>query len=138
MRIGSAFSDLGLEALLRDGKVGMTERELGALVEREYHALGGSTIIHFIGVNAMNRPDTCVPPQTSFLAKAAQRRHDVRRVQRETSGIRLVSSCARSAWVPNRRHCSTHFMKLQRPRFRPSQAYFAREFRRTRSFRRVK
>jgi Xaa-Pro dipeptidase len=33
------------------------------LVEREYHALGGSTIIHFIGVNAMNRPDTCVPPQ---------------------------------------------------------------------------
>lgn len=63
MRIGAAFSDLGLEALLRDGKVGMTERELGALVEREYHALGGSTVIHFIGVNAMNRPDTCVPPQ---------------------------------------------------------------------------
>jgi Xaa-Pro aminopeptidase len=63
MRIGSAFSDLGLEALLRDARVGMTERELGALVEREYHALGGSTIIHFIGVNAMDRPDTCVPPQ---------------------------------------------------------------------------
>ena len=63
MRIGAAFSDLGLQALLRDGKIGMTERELGALVEREYHALGGSTVIHFIGVNAMNRPDTCVPPQ---------------------------------------------------------------------------
>ena len=63
MRIGAAFSDLGLQALLDEGKVGMTERELGALVERDYHALGGSTVIHFIGVNAMDRPDTCVPPQ---------------------------------------------------------------------------
>jgi Xaa-Pro dipeptidase len=63
MRIGAAFSDLGLEALLRDATIGMTERELGALVEREYHSLGGSTVIHFIGINAMNHPDTCVPPQ---------------------------------------------------------------------------
>jgi Xaa-Pro dipeptidase len=63
MRIGAAFSDLGLEALLREAKVGMTERELGAIVESGYHPLGGSTIIHFIGVNDMRRPDTCVPPQ---------------------------------------------------------------------------
>jgi len=63
MRIGAAFSDLGLEALLQGARVGMTERELGALVESGYHPLGGSTIIHFIGVNDMRRPDTCVPPQ---------------------------------------------------------------------------
>ena len=63
MRIGAAFSDLGFEALLRDARVGMTERELGALVERGYHPLGGSTVIHFIGVNAMDDPHTCVPPQ---------------------------------------------------------------------------
>jgi Xaa-Pro dipeptidase len=63
MRIGAAFSDLGLQALLREARTGMTERELGALVEREYHALGGSTVIHFIGINAMDRPHTCVPPQ---------------------------------------------------------------------------
>ncbi|HZP88326.1 MAG TPA: Xaa-Pro peptidase family protein [Burkholderiales bacterium] len=63
MRIGAAFSDLGLETLLREAKVGMTERELGALVESGYHPLGGSTVIHFIGVNDMTRPDTCVPPQ---------------------------------------------------------------------------
>lgn len=63
MRIGSAFSDLGLDALLREARVGMTERELGALVERDYHALGGSTVIHFIGVNAMDDPHTCVPRQ---------------------------------------------------------------------------
>jgi Xaa-Pro aminopeptidase len=63
MRIGAAFSDLGLAALLRDGRVGMTERELGALVESAYHPLGGATVIHFIGVNAMDEPATCVPPQ---------------------------------------------------------------------------
>jgi Xaa-Pro dipeptidase len=43
--------------------VGMTERELGALVERDYHALGGSTVIHFIGRNNMANPTSCVPPQ---------------------------------------------------------------------------
>jgi Xaa-Pro aminopeptidase len=69
MRIGAAFSDLGLAALLRDGKPGMTERELGALVERDYHALGGSTVIHFIGRNDMANPDCCVPPQHHSSAR---------------------------------------------------------------------
>ena len=63
MRIGAAFSDLGLQALLHEARVGMTERELGALVEGGYHALGGSTLIHFIGVNAMDDPSRCAPPQ---------------------------------------------------------------------------
>jgi Xaa-Pro aminopeptidase len=63
MRIGAAFSDLGVDALLRGAKPGMTERELGALVERDYHALGGSTVIHFIGRNSMTNPTSCVPPQ---------------------------------------------------------------------------
>jgi Xaa-Pro dipeptidase len=69
MRIGAAFSDLGLAALLREGKVGMTERELGALVERDYHALGGGTVIHFIGRNDMTNPNSCVPPQVHSSAK---------------------------------------------------------------------
>jgi Xaa-Pro dipeptidase len=63
MRIGAAFSDLGIEALARGAKPGMTERELGAMVEREYHALGGATVIHFIGINDMRNPTCCVPPQ---------------------------------------------------------------------------
>ena len=63
MRIGAAFSDLGIEALLNEARPGMTERELGALVERDYVALGGSTVIHFIGINNMASPDLCVPPQ---------------------------------------------------------------------------
>jgi len=69
MRIGAAFSDLGLAALLIEGKPGMTERELGTLVERDYHALGGSTVIHFIGRNKMMRPTCCVPPQHHSSAK---------------------------------------------------------------------
>lgn len=69
MRIGAAFSDLGLDTLLREGKPGMTERELGALVERGYHALGGSTVIHFIGRNDMVNPDCCVPPQHHSSAR---------------------------------------------------------------------
>ena len=63
MRIGAAFSDLGVEALLREAEPGMTERELGALVERDYLPLGGTTVIHFIGINNMASPDLCVPPQ---------------------------------------------------------------------------
>jgi Xaa-Pro aminopeptidase len=63
MRIGAAFSDIGLQTLLDEGEAGMTERELGALVERDYHALGGSTVIHFIGRNNMANPTACVPPQ---------------------------------------------------------------------------
>ena len=63
MRIGAALSDLGIEALAQGARPGMTERELGALVERDYHALGGTTTIHFIGINDMQRPDCCVPPQ---------------------------------------------------------------------------
>ena len=63
LRIGAALSDLGIEALLDGARIGMTERELGALVEREYHALGGSTTIHFIGITSMENPSLCVPCQ---------------------------------------------------------------------------
>lgn len=63
MRIGAYFSDLGIAALQRDTRPGMTERELGNLVERAYVGLGGTTMIHYIGVNSMDHPTLCVPPQ---------------------------------------------------------------------------
>ncbi|MBV9968515.1 MAG: aminopeptidase P family protein [Xanthobacteraceae bacterium] len=63
MRIGAAFSDLGLASLLANAVVGMTERELGALIEQGYSRLGGATVIHYIGVTAMDDPSLCVPPQ---------------------------------------------------------------------------
>ena len=63
MRIGAAFSDLGIEALANGARPGMTERELGAMVEAAYQPLGGATTIHFIGINDMASPTQCVPPQ---------------------------------------------------------------------------
>jgi Xaa-Pro dipeptidase len=63
LRIGAHFSDLGMAAL-RDGlKIGMTERELGDLVERAYIAQGATNVIHYIGTTSMSAPDLAVPRQ---------------------------------------------------------------------------
>lgn len=71
LRIGAALSDAGLRALVAGTRPGMTERELGALVESAYIKLGGTTMIHYIGVTAMDAPHIFVPPQ----------HHSPRRVQ---------------------------------------------------------
>src|SRR5436190_3257871 len=63
LRIGAAFSDAGLASLLSNTKPGMTERELGNLVERAYVGEGGTTFIHYIGVTSMSEPQLFVPPQ---------------------------------------------------------------------------
>ena len=63
LRIGAHFSDLGMLAL-RDGlRVGLTERELGDLVERAYVAQGGTNVIHYFGVTPMRDPQLAVPAQ---------------------------------------------------------------------------
>jgi Xaa-Pro dipeptidase len=72
LRIGAAFSDAGFAALLAGTKPGMTERELGNLVERAYVGEGGTTFIHYIGVTPMADPRVFVPPQF----------HSARRVQK--------------------------------------------------------
>ncbi len=63
LRIGAAMSDAGLRALVEGTRPGMTERELGNLVERAYVGEGGTTFIHFIGVTSMAAPQIFVPPQ---------------------------------------------------------------------------
>jgi hypothetical protein len=63
LRIGAAFSDAGLASLLANTRPGMTERELGNLVERAYVGEGGTTFIHYIGVTSMADPKVFVPPQ---------------------------------------------------------------------------
>jgi Xaa-Pro aminopeptidase len=63
LRIGAAFSDAGFASLLSNTKPGLTERELGNLVERAYVGEGGTTFIHFIGVTPMAEPKLFVPPQ---------------------------------------------------------------------------
>jgi Xaa-Pro aminopeptidase len=63
LRIGAAFSDLGMQAL-RDGlKAGLNERELADLIERAYVAHGGVNVIHYLGVTGMNAPRLAVPAQ---------------------------------------------------------------------------
>ena len=63
LRIGAAFSDAGFASLLAGTKPGLTERELGNLVERAYVGEGGTTFIHYIGVTPMANPNLFVPPQ---------------------------------------------------------------------------
>ena len=71
MRIGAALSDRGMIAL-RDGmRAGLSERELGDLVERAYVPLGGTTVIHFIGVTTMADPQLGVPTQFASSRRAA-------------------------------------------------------------------
>ena len=72
LRIGAALTDLGLAALLRETKPGLTERELGNIVERAYVGHGGTTMIHYIGCTAMARPHIVVPPQYPSPRKVEQ------------------------------------------------------------------
>lgn len=63
LRIGAALSDAGLRALVAQTRPGLDERELAAIVESAYAGLGGTTMIHYIGVTAMAQPHLYVPPQ---------------------------------------------------------------------------
>jgi Xaa-Pro aminopeptidase len=63
LRIGAAMSDAGMAALQRDLRPGLTERELGDLVERAYVPHGGTNWIHFFGVTPMADPRVAVPAQ---------------------------------------------------------------------------
>ncbi len=72
LRIGAALSDAGLKALLAGTKVGLTERELGNMVERAYVGHGGTTMIHYIGRTSMAKPHIFVPPQHHSPRKVEQ------------------------------------------------------------------
>ena len=72
LRIGAAFSDAGFASLLAGTRPGLTERELGNLVERAYVGEGGTTFIHFIGVTSMANPQLFVPPQFHSARKVQQ------------------------------------------------------------------
>jgi Xaa-Pro aminopeptidase len=63
LRIGAAMSDAGLAALMAGTGPGVTERELAANVESAYIKHGGTTMIHYIGVTPMARPEIHAPRQ---------------------------------------------------------------------------
>ena len=70
-RIGAFFSDLGIAALEREARPGLTERELGAIIEGAWQPYGGTNVIHFIGVTPMETPDLCVPAQYPSTRRVA-------------------------------------------------------------------
>ncbi|MDO8535062.1 MAG: M24 family metallopeptidase, partial [Xanthobacteraceae bacterium] len=72
MKIGAALSDAGMLAL-RDGlRPGLSERELGDLVERAYVAEGGTNVIHYVGVTPMRDPQMAVPAQFPSTRRVAK------------------------------------------------------------------
>jgi Xaa-Pro aminopeptidase len=71
LRIGALLSDAGFDNLLKNTKPGLTERDLGNLVERAYVGEGGTTFIHYIGVTSMKEPRIFVPPQFHSSRKVA-------------------------------------------------------------------
>jgi Xaa-Pro aminopeptidase len=62
-RIAARLSDLPIEALLREIRPGLDERDLGAIAEAAYVPWRGSNIIHFFFSTPMRSPDAFVPRQ---------------------------------------------------------------------------
>ncbi len=75
MRIGAALTDRGMMALRDNLRPGASERQLADVVERAYIALGGTNVIHFIGVTPMANPSLGVP--TQFVANRRVARGDM-------------------------------------------------------------
>jgi Xaa-Pro aminopeptidase len=61
--IGARLSDLSIDALRKEIKPGLTERDLSAIVEGVYQDFGGQHVIHFFSVNSMREPEYGVPRQ---------------------------------------------------------------------------
>ena len=69
LRIGAALSDAGMAALVGGTRPGMTEHELGSMIERAFIGHGGTHVIHFIGSTPMAAPDVYVPRQFTSRRK---------------------------------------------------------------------
>lgn len=72
LRRGAELTDLGLAALAREARPGLSEVELGAIVDEAYLRLGGQTYIHYIGATPMADPAVCVPAQRPSSRRLAR------------------------------------------------------------------
>jgi Xaa-Pro dipeptidase len=63
LRAAAALTDAAVRALEAALRVGATEHELVAEMERCYAAAGGMHHIHYLGATAMDDPSVCVPAQ---------------------------------------------------------------------------
>jgi Xaa-Pro aminopeptidase len=71
-RIAARLSDLSIEALRREIRPGLDERDLGAITEAAYVPWRGSNIIHFFFSTPMAAPDVFVPRQHLTARKLAK------------------------------------------------------------------
>lgn len=62
-RIGARMSDLAIEAMRRELRPGLDERDVAALIESAYLPWRGTNIIHFLGITSMYDPRCFVPRQ---------------------------------------------------------------------------
>jgi Xaa-Pro aminopeptidase len=62
-RVGAAMTDSSIAALEREIRPGLTQRDLGAIVEGAYLPWAGINVIHFFGLTSMSAPDIAVPCQ---------------------------------------------------------------------------
>lgn len=63
VRRGAELTDAAVRALSEGARVGMSERELGALVETAYVGAGGTTHIHYFSTTPMAYPRRRAPAQ---------------------------------------------------------------------------
>lgn len=72
VRIGAWLSDRAVEALRREVRAGISERELWRICENAYLGDGGATWIHYFGATPMDAPDCCVPAQYPSTRRIAR------------------------------------------------------------------
>lgn len=65
MRHAAMLSDRAMEALARELRPGLDERELPRIVEASYLGDGATNEIHYMTTTSMHRPHVCVPAQYS-------------------------------------------------------------------------
>ena len=63
LRLGAALTDLAITSLTEAARPGLSERELGDIVERSYIRLGGTNAIHYFAATPMAHPTVAVPAQ---------------------------------------------------------------------------
>ena len=63
LEVAARLSDLAVEAVATQARVGMDERRLAAIMESAYLAEGGTNHIHYFAATPMSDPDVCVPSQ---------------------------------------------------------------------------
>lgn len=69
MQIGAILSDAGIAAIPKGLAIGMSEYELGDVVERSYTRHGAINQTHYFMINSMDSDGYCVPRQFSSNRK---------------------------------------------------------------------